>query len=158
MTLIRADLTKKADFSHRLDKEHQLSALEVDPHSFDWVWSSSFATWLKGNDNLFWIAGKPASGKSTLVNYLSTHESTYKLAAGRTGERIKVAKFFFDFRGRDGITNNLEGLRRSLLCQILATSTVLAAEVGFHFGLAAHEDMFTLSSSDILKFVLRKNT
>jgi cob(I)alamin adenosyltransferase len=79
MTLIRADLTKKADFSHRLDKEHQLSALEVDPHSFDWVWSSSFATWLKGNDNLFWIAGKLASGiarLSTICQHTKAHISS----------------------------------------------------------------------------------
>jgi hypothetical protein len=104
MNLIRADITKKADFAHRLDKEHQLSALEADSRSFDWIWSSTFATWLKSNDSLFWIAGKPASGKST------------------------------------------------------QTSTVLATEVDEHFGLVAHDDMFTLSSSDILEFVLRKNT
>jgi hypothetical protein len=37
MNLIRADITKKADFAHRLDKEHQLSALEADSRSFDWI-------------------------------------------------------------------------------------------------------------------------
>jgi hypothetical protein len=158
MTLMRTALTRKADFARRLDKERQLSALEVDARSFDWVWSSTFAAWLKSNDSLFWIAGKPASGKSTLVNYLATHENTYDLAGKGIGESVKVARFFFDFRGREGITNNFEGFRRSLLCQLLATSVILAVEVGEHFGVAADEDMFTLSSSDILKFVLRKNT
>jgi Cdc6-like AAA superfamily ATPase len=129
MILIGANITKRADFAHRLDKEHQLSALEVDPQSFDWIWSSTFEAWLKSNDSLFWIAGKPASGKSTLVNYVSKHQQTRKLAATSTGRPVKIAKFFFDFRGKDGITNNFEGLRRSLLHQMLQTSTVLATEV-----------------------------
>lgn len=158
MSLICAEIISKADFANRLDKERQLNMLEVDRQSFDWVWSSAFADWLKSDASIFWIAGKPASGKSTLVNYLAKHKRTRELAARGAGHSVKVVKFFFDFRARDGITNNFEGLRRSLLYQLLGSSATLAAEAGAHFGLTAHQDLFSLKSFDILRFVLRKNT
>lgn len=67
------------------------------------------------NAKVFWIAGKPASGKSTLVNYIAKHKNTRELVEGAFGKDLLIARFFFDFRGKDGLVNNFEGMRRSLL-------------------------------------------
>lgn len=39
----------------------------------------SFAAWLQGSDSLYWISGKPGSGKSTFMKYLFGHPRTLQL-------------------------------------------------------------------------------
>lgn len=75
--------------------------------------------WLSSSKGLYWISGKPGSGKSTLIDYLGHHNRT-KLALQqyRPTEWI-VLRFFFDFRGGKGVTNSFEGLLRSLLYQLV---------------------------------------
>ena len=107
------------DFAERNSREYQLRSLDTDQSSFGWIWDSAFADWLASSEPLFWLRGKPASGKSTLTQYL-VHN-------GRTRSKLQEYKncewlttyFFFDFRGGKGINNNFEGLLRSLLVQLL---------------------------------------
>lgn len=75
--------------------------------------------WLSSSKGLYWISGKPGSGKSTLIDYLA-HNNRTKLALQqyRPTEWI-VLRFFFDFRGGKGVTNSFEGLLRSLLHQLI---------------------------------------
>ena len=75
--------------------------------------------WLSSSEGLYWISGKPGSGKSTLIDYLA-HNNRTKLALQqyRPTEWI-VLRFFFDFRGGKGVTNSFEGLLRSLLYQLI---------------------------------------
>lgn len=75
--------------------------------------------WLSSSKGLYWISGKPGSGKSTLIDYLA-HNKRTKLALQqyRPTEWI-VLRFFFDFRGGKGVTNSFEGLLRSLLYQLI---------------------------------------
>ena len=75
--------------------------------------------WLSSSKGLYWISGKPGSGKSTLIDYLA-HNNRTKLALQqyRPTEWI-VLRFFFDFRGGKGVTNSFEGLLRSLLYQLI---------------------------------------
>lgn len=73
------------------------------------------------------------------------------------GQDPIIAKFFFDFRAKDGIENNFEGLRRSLLFQILTTSETLAADVKQHFGMNRLDDQIMLASVGLFEYVLQKN-
>lgn len=75
--------------------------------------------WLSSSKGLYWISGKPGSGKSTLIDYLA-HNKRTKLALQeyRPTEWI-VLRFFFDFRGGKGVTNSCEGLLRCLLYQLI---------------------------------------
>ena len=110
---------RNLDFAERRSREYQLRSLDTDQSSFGWIWDSAFADWLSSSEPLFWLRGKPASGKSTLTQYL-VHN-------GRTRSKLREYKncewlttyFFFDFRGGRGINNNFEGLLRSLLVQLL---------------------------------------
>ena len=107
------------DFAERRSREYQLQSLDTDQSSFGWIWDSAFADWLSSSNPVFWLRGKPASGKSTLTQYLVHNDRTYsKLREYKTCEWLTIY-FFFDFRGGKGVNNNFEGLLRSLLVQLL---------------------------------------
>lgn len=61
------------------------SILEPHPQTFDWIFeirsgpsrpTPAYLDWLYTADPLFWISGKPGSGKSILMKHLSVHEKT----------------------------------------------------------------------------------
>ena len=110
---------RNLDFAERRSREYQLRSLDTDQSSFGWVWDSAFAEWLSSSRPLFWLRGKPASGKSTLTQYLVSNDRTCsKLREYKNCEWLTIY-FFFDFRGGKGMSNNFEGLLRSLLVQLL---------------------------------------
>lgn len=83
------------------------------------MWESNFGAWLKTESPLFWICGNPASGKSTLINYLANAHQTKALLEEGVDGKWTCINHFFDFRAGNGIANNFEGLLRSLLFQFL---------------------------------------
>ncbi|KAG9755457.1 hypothetical protein KCU73_g5407, partial [Aureobasidium melanogenum] len=153
---IVSDFAKKLNFASRLARERQLNSTVTHEDSFNWIWESNFVDWLTCDAKMFWIAGKPASGKSTLVNYITKHEKTRELVQGAFGPQFLIVKFFFDFRGKDGIENNFEGMRRSLLYQLLTESSVLAADVKKHFSMRHLDDLIMLADASVLEYVLEK--
>src|ERR1700733_637613 len=41
--------------------------------TFSWIWTAddlAFVSWLQSGAGIYWISGKPGSGKSTLMKYL----------------------------------------------------------------------------------------
>ena len=75
--------------------------------------------WLSTSKELFWIYGKPGSGKSTLMNHLAHNSRLASSLQQYSPMKWIVLRFFFDFRSGKGITNSFEGLLRSLLYQLL---------------------------------------
>jgi hypothetical protein len=67
---------------------------------------------------LFWLSGKPASGKSTLIHYLVQSKELKDVLRTAGGRDWEITHFFFDFRAGNGIGNNFEGFIRSLLVQL----------------------------------------
>lgn len=67
---------------------------------------------------MYWISGKPGSGKSTLVEHLVHHDRTKLELQKQNHMSWILLHFFFDFRGGKGINNSFEGLLRSLLYQL----------------------------------------
>lgn len=82
--------------------------------------ATNFRNWLEAaDDRVFWITGKPGSGKSTLMKFLRDHESTdASLRKWADGHRLLVADHFFWLPG-DTLQNSVEGLLRALLHDIL---------------------------------------
>ncbi|CAG9977302.1 unnamed protein product, partial [Clonostachys byssicola] len=95
-----------------------------DPYenTFSWIFElPSFCNWLQAGSGLFWINGKPGSGKSTLMKYIYQSQTTWQLLHSWTRSTTEVkelqAGFFFHYRGTP-LQKSFEGLLRSLILQI----------------------------------------
>ena len=88
--------------------------------TFKWVFDvPSFSTWLQGKSALFWIHGKPGSGKSTLMKFILQSQTTRDLLhRWDTGTDPIIADFFFHYRG-SALQKSFVGLLRSLIVKIL---------------------------------------
>lgn len=80
----------------------------------------NFITWLKKGTGIFYISGKPGSGKSTLMKYLVQHPETknyLELWADR--KKLVLGRFFF-WKPGSALQKNINGLIRGLLhCLLL---------------------------------------
>jgi adenylate kinase family enzyme len=81
--------------------------------------STTFATWLQSEDTLYWISGRPGSGKSTLMKFLCEHPQTAKLLETWAQGEVIVAEYFFWNAAKSELQKSQEGVIRSLLYQIL---------------------------------------
>ena len=70
--------------------------------------------WLKASQDAFWIQGKPASGKSTVMKHLVTNQETAKILEGW----IIVGLFFSDRGGQ--MERSWTGMLRSMLYQLVS--------------------------------------
>ncbi|KAM6509647.1 hypothetical protein FALCPG4_017295 [Fusarium falciforme] len=78
-----------------------------------------FLKWLSSGSGIFHISGKLGSGKSTLMRYLSTRTRTQTEIEKWAGDRTLVLASFFFWKPGSELQKSLEGLFRSLLCDIL---------------------------------------
>ena len=88
----------------------------------DGVWSS-FVLWLQSDEPLFWIQGKPGSGKSTLVKHITFHESTQELLNVWNGNTRIISHYFYMIG--TPLQSNLTGFYLSLLHQLLSADASL---------------------------------
>jgi ABC-type oligopeptide transport system ATPase subunit len=103
-------------------KERQFEVKSAHTNTFEWIFkeeSLKFSQWLRSDNDIFWIAGKAGSGKSTLMKFLCKHYRTDKLLSQWAGSRnIVIASHFFWSAGTS-IQKSQRGLLRALLFQIL---------------------------------------
>ncbi|KAK8131924.1 hypothetical protein PG999_000097 [Apiospora kogelbergensis] len=79
---------------------------------------STFLTWLTKGDGLYWISGKPGSGKSTLMKFIAGHAQTRDALGKWAGSAdCTVAAYYFWSAGTS-LQKTIEGLLRSLLFDI----------------------------------------
>ncbi|KAF5561172.1 hypothetical protein FNAPI_3798 [Fusarium napiforme] len=74
-----------------LSEEESGESDEVD--DIDHIWEC-FSTWLQSDDKLFWIRGKPGSGKSTLIKFLINNDNTKHLL-GSWHPNTRILSHFF---------------------------------------------------------------
>ena len=97
----------------------------------EWIWNSSFAEWVSTTGDLFWIQGKPASGKSTLIEYISRSVDLQdRLRQCVNDEWTVVHHYFYDFGPDKDMLNNFEGFLRSLLYQLIKEFRGINREFG----------------------------
>ncbi|EXK93376.1 hypothetical protein FOQG_05499 [Fusarium oxysporum f. sp. raphani 54005] len=83
-----------------------------------------FPAWLESDAQQFWISGKPASGKSSLMKFLATNPLTLQHLQAQHGN-IQILTHYFWKPGQP-LQKNIEGMTRSLLHQVLHKNRGLA--------------------------------
>ncbi|KAI1803952.1 hypothetical protein F4811DRAFT_306577 [Daldinia bambusicola] len=80
----------------------------------------SLVEFLRGESSMYWVTGKPGSGKSTLMKFLNEQPQTEEILNPWIGGRKLVrASFYFFYKGEIEQKSEL-GLVRSLLHEILS--------------------------------------
>lgn len=98
--------------------------------TFDWIFAEpsgqpdsppwkSLVEWLRGDNNMFWINGKPGSGKSTLMKFIFNDRRTAEALSEWSGAMPCLVANFFFWNGGIREQRSQVGLLRSLLFQIL---------------------------------------
>jgi hypothetical protein len=99
-----------------------------DPTEFHKPWDS-FRDWLRSGQGLYWIQGKAGSGKSTLMEFISTHPNTTDdLYNWSEVNELRVGTFFF-WNGGNLEQRSQAGLLRSLLFQIISLQAWLIPDI-----------------------------
>lgn len=75
-----------------------------------------FSQWLVSGNGIFWVSGKPGSGKSTLMKFVAGAVKTYQLVSRWASPTIIVAHYFWS--SGSSMQKSQEGLLRSLLYSI----------------------------------------
>jgi hypothetical protein len=100
----------------------------LDDQSHEW---DDFAGWLSSSVELrriYWIHGKPGSGKSTLMRFLDENITPRHFQPWARGKTVLSAQFFFWNPGSK-LQKTLTGLLRTLLLQLLEQQPLLIPEV-----------------------------
>jgi len=87
---------------------------EAHRSTFEWIFKadqqhgahwSNFPEWLQSGNGLYWLSGKAASGKSTLMRHILDSGEAYKfLRCWATGYDLDIFTFFFWNSNRTAIT------------------------------------------------------
>ncbi|PMD57951.1 uncharacterized protein K444DRAFT_614646 [Hyaloscypha bicolor E] len=99
-----------------ISKEHS--------NTFSWIFDQAsptkFVEWLKGEDGVYWVSGKPGSGKSTLIKFVAEHEQTKRCLEEWAGDKkLAIANFYFWNASTHQSQKSQRGLLRTILYQIL---------------------------------------
>ncbi|KAH7214576.1 hypothetical protein DER44DRAFT_654256 [Fusarium oxysporum] len=114
-------------------QERELTIKEAHKGTFRWIFNDNnaetspigFKEWLVSDGSLYWITGKPGSGKSTLMKYLlqpvdessNANRCNEYLQQWAGDRKLTIASFHFWAIGSD-IQASKEGLLRTLLVQL----------------------------------------
>jgi hypothetical protein len=134
---MQLQILRQLDFRDRLDRHNRIPVAHAE--TFQWIFATqeellkrdfkSFADWLKGDDKLYWITGKPGSGKSKLMKFIVSDQRTRQhLKFWSRGVDLITASFYFWNSGSD-VQMSLLGLLRALLCDMLYACPALIPEV-----------------------------
>ncbi|KAI0199424.1 hypothetical protein F4808DRAFT_461745 [Astrocystis sublimbata] len=106
--------------------------MEAHSETFEWIFKdesqrdkraktgrSHFRHWLSSDEAIFHLAGKPGSGKSTLMKFIYKHERTkHLLESWVKGRKLLMGRFFFWRPGQE-TQNTITAMVRTLLYEVL---------------------------------------
>ncbi|KAK8215691.1 hypothetical protein IWZ01DRAFT_175264 [Phyllosticta capitalensis] len=114
------DMLKRLRYVDYSKRYHDIT--EAHQRTFQWIFDNpehQFTHWLEQQSGIYWITGKPGSGKSTLVKFIVEHDQTReKLLTWASQQDLIVAQHYFWISGSK-MQRSLEGFLRSIVFQIL---------------------------------------
>ncbi|GIZ48053.1 hypothetical protein CKM354_001112800 [Cercospora kikuchii] len=125
--VIHASILSRLAFPDMQQREGNVA--DAHANTFDWaigVDSIGLKQWLQEGSGMFWITGKPGSGKSTMMKYLVNGWKSREMLHTWAGKsELALASFYFWYLG-SGLQKSLDGLLRTLLHELLVTAPDLA--------------------------------
>ncbi|KAI2633041.1 hypothetical protein GGS26DRAFT_555059 [Hypomontagnella submonticulosa] len=128
---IKLRMLESLKFADMRDRYERIP--EAHQKTFEWVFHESedgegdskrrwdnFATWLMSNNKLYWVTGKPGSGKSTLMKYLSDNARLRSRLKVWRGEKPLYTGRFFFWNSGTALQMSRIGLMQSLLHEIVS--------------------------------------
>ncbi|PYH85112.1 hypothetical protein BO82DRAFT_429608 [Aspergillus uvarum CBS 121591] len=130
--ILRDFLLESLKFGSMTDREDSVAVAHGG--TFDWILApdgakghhssnvqESLVSWLSSgsNDGIFWVSGKPGSGKSTLMRFLMAHPTTKTFLATWAGEEPLITAGFYFWISGTLEQRSQTGLMRHLLVQLL---------------------------------------
>ncbi|KAF1849701.1 uncharacterized protein K460DRAFT_411532 [Cucurbitaria berberidis CBS 394.84] len=142
------------------DHEERLNQVEkAHKGTFEWLYQDtvSFVQWLQRGNGIFWISGKPASGKSTLLKFAVSDTRTYEsLHRNNSANRWITGDYFFTNRGKQE-QRCVEGLLQRILFQLLSQSKELLPFIERIFSEhAQHHGWLLIYLEDALKLIVQQ--
>ncbi|KAI6754741.1 hypothetical protein HG530_012493 [Fusarium avenaceum] len=135
----------------------QLLEEEVDEIDRSW---DTFCSWLRSNDSVFWVQGKPGSGKSTLMKFIINNNNTKSLLESWSPSARVLSHFFWKI-GNDS-QNSIKGLLCSLLHDILSNDNGAIEWVLRQFPFSQSKDFYgewsTEEANEILFSLLQTSS
>ncbi|KAI9150275.1 transcriptional regulatory protein [Paramyrothecium foliicola] len=98
------------------------------------IWHE-FVHWLQSKDPIFWIRGKPGSGKSTLMKFVIRNKNTSKLLAS-WGSEVKIIPHFFWKIGSQP-QRSIKGFLSSIIYHALQGNALILNSVSDQFSEAS---------------------
>ncbi|KAK5442566.1 hypothetical protein LTS15_010990 [Exophiala xenobiotica] len=89
------------------------------PDTYVWAYEHKFADFLQSGEPLFWVSGKPGSGKSTFMKFLVNNPRTTEYLTSWAGQRTMMASNYFFWINGSAVQRSQEGLLRSIVLDIL---------------------------------------
>ena len=134
--MLQRTLIESLRFAEMTDRHHRI--VEAHEKTFQWLFLpgdanqqkwTDFAGWLKGKSTLYWVTGKPGSGKSTLMKYIYADKRTMDhLKTWAAGVPLVTAAFFFWNSGTRMQMSEV-GFLQSILSQVLTERPALIPRI-----------------------------
>lgn len=127
------DSLRFEDMTHRFE-----SIGPTHASTYEWIFRdptlhqkpwSNFSQWLRCDSGLYWVQGKPASGKSTLMRYIWNHPNMKGLLYGWKGHNDLLLGNFYFWSGGSQNQRSHAGLLRTLLYEALYAKKDLVLKV-----------------------------
>ena len=133
---LQRTLIESLRFAEMTDRHHRI--VEAYEKTFQWLFLpgnanqqkwTDFSGWLEGNSTLYWVTGKPGSGKSTLMKYIYGDKRTMDhLKTWAAGVPLVTAAFFFWNSGTRMQMSEV-GFLQSILSQVLTERPALIPRI-----------------------------
>jgi hypothetical protein len=99
-----------------------------DPESHQKPWSN-FYQWLESGTGIYWIHGKPGSGKSALMRFIVEDPRTYTYLKGWALNSVLETPSFFFWNSGTPDQSSQVGLFRSILYEVLRNHQGLIPDI-----------------------------
>ncbi|KAK3678826.1 hypothetical protein LTR78_001279 [Recurvomyces mirabilis] len=100
----------------------QEDIVEAHAKTFQWIYEKAgfgYTKWATEKDGIFWITGKPGSGKSTLIKYLMQQPRTTELLQRWAGRDELIVAYHYFWSAGTTLQKSRLGLLRTLLVHML---------------------------------------